>query len=72
MVLNRNDCGEIEVCDFMNFLDLGCGKTADIAPINIAFELCPKIPFLHKGRLINFQCFLQYLGLEEALKKESD
>ncbi|TMW47965.1 hypothetical protein DOY81_006948 [Sarcophaga bullata] len=72
MVLNRNDCNEIEVCDFLNFLDLGCGKTADITPVNIAFELCPKIPFLHKGRVVNFKCFLEHLGLEESLKKDGE
>ncbi|XP_061390960.1 EF-hand domain-containing family member C2 [Musca vetustissima] len=71
-VLNQNDCGEIEVCDFLNFLDMNCGKVPDITPVNIAFELCPKIPFLHKGRLINFQCFLQHLGLDEDLKKACD
>lgn len=71
MVLNQNDCGEVEVCDFMNFLDISCGSVPDIAPVNIAFELCPKIPFLHKGRLVNFQCFLQHLGLDEDLKKQS-
>lgn len=72
MVLNRNDCNEIEVCDFLNFLDLNCGNTADITPVNIAFELCPKIPFLHKGRMVNFKCFLEYLGLEETLKKDGE
>lgn len=71
-VLNQNDCGEIEVCDFLNFLDMNCGKIPDITPVNIAFELCPKIPFLHKGRLINFQCFLQHLGLDEELRKAND
>lgn len=72
MVLQRNECDEIEVCDFLNFLDLQCGKIGDITPVNIAFELCPKIPFLHKGRLINFQCFLEHLGLEETLKKDGE
>lgn len=72
MVLQRNECNEIEVCDFLNFLDLNCGKTGDITPVNIAFELCPKIPFLHKGRLINFHCFLEQLGLEESLKKDGE
>lgn len=71
-VLNQNGCGEIEVCDFLNFLDMNCGKVPDITPVNIAFELCPKIPFLHKGRLVNFQCFLQHLGLDEDLKKDGD
>ena len=70
MVLNQNDCGEIEVCDLMNFIDLGCGQVPDIAPMNIAFELCPKIPFLHKGRLINWNCFLQHLDLDGDLKKD--
>lgn len=70
LVLNRNSCDEVEVCDFINFLDLSCGQTNDITPVNIAFELCPKIPFLHKGRLVNFQCFLDQLGFEEDLKKD--
>ena len=72
MVLNRNDCNEVEVCDLMNFLDMGCGRVPDIAPMNIAFELCPKIPFLHKGRLVNMNCFLQHLDLDKDLKKEQE
>lgn len=72
IVLNHNDCGEVEVCDFMNFLDMKCGNPPDIAPMNIAFELCPKIPFLHKGRLINWNCFLQHLDLDDELKKETE
>uniref|UniRef100_A0A1I8NPH2 EF-hand domain-containing family member C2 n=1 Tax=Stomoxys calcitrans TaxID=35570 RepID=A0A1I8NPH2_STOCA len=71
-VLNQNACGEIEVCDLLNFLDMNCGKVPDITPVNLAFELCPKIPFLHKGRLVNFQCFLKHLGLDEDLKKQCD
>lgn len=70
-VLNRNDCDEIEVCDFMNFLDAGCGKPPELTPINIAFELCPKVPFLHKGRVVNFTCFLEQLGLDQTLKKDA-
>lgn len=71
-VLNHNDCGEVEVCDFLNFIDMGCGKVPDIAPMNINFELCPKIPFLHKGRLVNISCFLQYLGLDEETKPKEE
>lgn len=70
-VLNRNDCGDVEVCDFFNFLDMKCGVVGDIAPVNIAFELCPKIPFLHKGRLVNFGCFLEQLGLQQELEKDN-
>ncbi|XP_037955499.1 EF-hand domain-containing family member C2-like [Teleopsis dalmanni] len=72
-VLSRNSCGDIEVCDFINFLDMGCGRVCDIPPMNIAFELCPKIPNLNKGRLINFACFLDELGLEkEVLEIEEE
>uniref|UniRef100_A0A1A9ZYI2 EF-hand domain-containing family member C2 n=1 Tax=Glossina pallidipes TaxID=7398 RepID=A0A1A9ZYI2_GLOPL len=71
-VLNQNDCGEIEVCDFLNFLDMSCGSGPDVTPVNVAFELCPKIPFLHKGRLVNFSCFLEHLGLEQDLKKDGE
>ncbi|XP_054738199.1 EF-hand domain-containing family member C2 [Anastrepha obliqua] len=72
LVLNHNDCGEVEVCDFLNFIDMGCGKVPDIAPMNINFELCPKIPFLHKGRLVNITCFLQHLGLDEETKPKEE
>ncbi|EDV34107.1 uncharacterized protein Dana_GF15903 [Drosophila ananassae] len=62
-ILNRNDCNDIEICDLMNFLDVSCGKGCDMPPVNHAFELCPKVPFLHKGRSVNFTCFLHYLNL---------
>ncbi|XP_055921545.1 EF-hand domain-containing family member C2 [Eupeodes corollae] len=71
-VLNHNDMGEIEVCDFMSFVDVSCNPASDIPPINYAFELCPKIPFLHKGRLVNWDCFVQHLGLEKELIEESN
>lgn len=72
MVLNRNDLGEIEICDFISFVDVGCKPAPDIAPMNYAFELCPKIPFLHKGRLVDWSCFIQHIGLEADLINESE
>ncbi|XP_068158966.1 EF-hand domain-containing family member C2 [Drosophila tropicalis] len=67
-ILNRNECGEIEVCDLMNFIDVSCGKGCSMPPVNHAFELCPKIPFLHKGRMINFSCFLRSLDLPMGMR----
>lgn len=72
MVLNRNELGEIEVCDFISFVNINRSPVQDIAPINYAFELCPKIPFLQKGRLVNWSCFVQHLGLEDGLIQESE
>lgn len=71
-VLIKNDQGDIEICDFLNFIDVQCNPSPEIPPMNIAFELCPKIPFLHKGRLVDQNCFLKYLGLETELKNNSD
>lgn len=71
-VLIRNDQRDVEICDFLNFIDVGCNPSPEIPPLNIAFELCPKIPFLHKGRLVDINCFLKYLGLEMELKNSSD
>ncbi|KAH8323609.1 hypothetical protein KR074_010276 [Drosophila pseudoananassae] len=68
-VLQRNAQGEIEVRDFLAFFNMRHDQVPDIAPINIAFELCPKLPFLHKGRLVDFTWFLDYLGLEAELKR---
>ncbi|KMZ09937.1 EF-hand domain-containing family member C2 [Drosophila simulans] len=62
-ILNRNECDDIEVCDLMNFIDVSCGKGCDMLPVNHAFELCPKIPFLNKGRVVNFTCFLREINL---------
>lgn len=62
-VLNRNDCDDIEVCDLMNFIDVSCFKGCDMPPINYAFELCPKLPFQFKGRVIDFGCLLKALNL---------
>ncbi|EDV98557.1 EF-hand domain-containing family member C2 [Drosophila grimshawi] len=61
-VLNRNDCDDIEVCDLMNFIDVSCTKGCDMPPINYAFELCPKLPFQYKGRVVDFGCFIKALG----------
>ncbi|XP_017073084.1 EF-hand domain-containing family member C2 isoform X1 [Drosophila eugracilis] len=69
MVLQRNGQNEIEVRDFLAFFNMRSDQVPDIAPLNIAFELCPKLPFLHKGRLVDFTWFLDYLGLEEELKR---
>ncbi|EDV98296.1 EF-hand domain-containing family member C2 [Drosophila grimshawi] len=66
-VLQRNAQGEIEVRDVLGFFNMSADQVPDIAPLNIAFELCPKLPFLHKGRLVDFNWFLHYLGLEEEL-----
>ncbi|ALC41366.1 Efhc1.2 [Drosophila busckii] len=66
-VLQRNAQGEIEVRDVLGFFNMSADQVPDIAPLNIAFELCPKLPFLHKGRLVDFNWFLDYLGLEEEL-----
>ncbi|XP_033239499.1 EF-hand domain-containing family member C2-like [Drosophila pseudoobscura] len=63
LILNRNECNEIEICDLMNFIDVSCSKGCDMPPVNHAFELCPKIPFQHKGRLVNLSCFLSKLNL---------
>ncbi|XP_001361933.3 EF-hand domain-containing family member C2 [Drosophila pseudoobscura] len=68
-VLQRNGQGEIEVRDILEFFNMRCDQVPDIAPLNIAFELCPKLPFLHKGRLVDFNWFLDFLGLEEELKR---
>ncbi|KAH8304975.1 hypothetical protein KR018_009136, partial [Drosophila ironensis] len=62
-ILNRNECGDIEICDLMNFIDVSCGKGCDMPPVNHAFELCPKIPFLTKGKMVNFTCFLRNVNL---------
>ncbi|KAM8721070.1 hypothetical protein ACLKA7_007016 [Drosophila subpalustris] len=62
-VLNRNDCDDIEVCDLMNFIDVSCFKGCDMPPINYAFELCPKLPFQFKGRVVDFGCLLKALNL---------
>lgn len=71
-VLIKNNEGEIEICDFLNFIDIGCNPSPEIPPMNIAFELCPKIPFLHKGRLVDHNCFLKYLDLEKDLSNDSE
>ncbi|XP_034477117.1 EF-hand domain-containing family member C2 [Drosophila innubila] len=70
-VLQRNTQGEIEVRDVLGFFNMSADQVPDIAPLNIAFELCPKLPFLHKGRLVDFNWFLQYLGLEEELIRDN-
>ncbi|KAH8263834.1 hypothetical protein KR038_010714, partial [Drosophila bunnanda] len=62
-ILNRNECDDLEVCDLMNFIDVSCGKGCNMVPVNLAFELCPKMPFLNLGRLVNFACFLRHLKL---------
>lgn len=72
LVLNRNNSAEFEVCDFMSFVDTNCGTSADLVPMNYAFELCPKIPFLHKGHMVDWNCFIQNLRLEDDLIKESE
>ncbi|EDW74855.1 uncharacterized protein Dwil_GK15906 [Drosophila willistoni] len=71
-VLQRNSQGEIEVRDVLDFFNMNANDVPDIAPLNIAFELCPKLPFLHKGNLVDFTWFLAYLGLEEELKKSNN
>lgn len=71
-VLNKNTEGEFEICDFLNMIDVSCNPSPEIPPMNIAFELCPKIPFLHKGRLVNLNCFINVLGLEKELQNNSD
>lgn len=70
-VLKHNEQGEIEMRDVLGFFDMSGDQVPDIAPINIAFELCPKLPFLHKGRLVDFNWFLHYLGLEEELVRDN-
>ncbi|XP_030369999.1 EF-hand domain-containing family member C2 [Scaptodrosophila lebanonensis] len=72
-VLQRNELGEIEVRDVLGFFSLHSeDQVPDIVPVNIAFELCPKLPFLHKGRLVNFNAFLHNLGLEEELQRANN
>ncbi|XP_017868784.1 PREDICTED: EF-hand domain-containing family member C2 [Drosophila arizonae] len=70
-VLHRNEQGEIEMRDVLTFFNMAADQVPDIAPINIAFELCPKLPFLHKGRLVDFNWFLQYLGLEDEMVRDN-
>lgn len=70
-VLQRNAQGDVEVRDVLAFFDMNADPLPDIAPLNIAFELCPKLPFLHKGRLIDLNCFLHYLGLEEEMVRDN-
>ncbi|XP_064535803.1 EF-hand domain-containing family member C2 isoform X1 [Drosophila montana] len=70
-VLQHNEQGEIEMRDVLSFFDMSGDQVPDIAPINIAFELCPKLPFLHKGRLVDFNWFLHYLGLEDELVRDN-
>lgn len=66
-VLNRNDCDEIEVCDLMNFIDVSCFRGCDMPPINYAFELCPKLPFQNRGRVVDLGCLLKAINLPLSL-----
>ncbi|XP_060652659.1 EF-hand domain-containing family member C2 isoform X1 [Drosophila nasuta] len=70
-VLQHNAQGEVEVRDVLGFFNMSADQVPDIAPLNIAFELCPKLPFLHKGRLVDFNWFLHCLGLEEELVRNN-
>lgn len=70
-VLQRNAQGEIEVRDVLTFFNMSADPLPDIAPLNIAFELCPKLPFLHKGRLVDLNKLLYYLGLEEQMVRDN-
>lgn len=68
-ILNRNSKSEIEIDDFINFIDLN--ETAKpIQPLNIAFELCSKIPFLKNEIIIDWDQFLEKINLEKELKKQ--
>lgn len=35
-------------------------------------DVCPEIPFAEGGRLIDWECFIKELGLEEELKHAAD
>lgn len=35
-------------------------------------EVCPPEPFTHAGRVIDWNCFIAKLGLEEALIKQTE
>lgn len=69
--LNRNDDLEIDVCDFISFLDLSRPSCPAI-PVNVMRDVCPEMPFTQSGRLIDWEAFLKELGLEEELKHAAD
>lgn len=69
--LNRNDALEIDVCDFISFLDLS-RPSCPVAPVNVMRDVCPEMPFTQAGRLIDWNSFLKNLGLEEELLHAAD
>jgi Ca2+-binding EF-hand superfamily protein len=65
-VLNRNEVSEIEVKDFLNFVDVKNCKTAPVPPVNPK-----KYQFSYEtdeGSLINWKQFIASVDLEEALE----
>jgi Ca2+-binding EF-hand superfamily protein len=65
-VLNRNECNEIEIQDFINFLNMKCIKTSPVPPVN------PKVNQFKfgtdEGNLIDWKMFIATIDLEENLK----
>lgn len=91
--LEKNEIGDIVVCDFLQFIDrIGC-RSIPIAPrqlyvsanpfacktiksklrvLVLQKDVCPVMPFNHAGRVIDWNCFISKLGLEEALVQETE
>ncbi|XP_037916196.1 EF-hand domain-containing family member C2-like [Hermetia illucens] len=66
-VLNRNSDCEIELCDLINMIDVSNNPAPAIAPVNVAFELCPNIPFSMSGRMVIWDRLIEGIGLEKSM-----
>jgi len=64
--LNRNDNGDIEVKDFLNFINIKVCKAIPVPPVNPK-----KTQFTAENehaRLIDWKRFISHVGLEEDLQ----
>lgn len=95
--LKKNENGEIEIDDFLAFIDRKQFRGAFLQPMNLYVskiclllhslqricvnniyfhslqqDVCPKQPFYERIRLVDWDAFIEKLGLEANLVQETD
>jgi len=71
-VLNRNACGEIDVCDLLSFLDLKACRAAPVPPINPKIKQFNFDTYEQEGSIIDWKQFIDAIGLEGRLQVSGD
>ncbi|XP_055373718.1 EF-hand domain-containing family member C2-like [Condylostylus longicornis] len=69
-VLKKNSEGDIEIRDFLSFINTAEHRTSSFAPQPMR-KICPKLPFIERGRFVDWKAFIDKIGLEETLKNET-